>query len=135
MSEVEASYLQALFGITDRGVVERVFIQGQLYQGRGPAVPSSNYNVLLAQLMSLPTPEKIMPAEALIFEAVKEQQQYLVDWRESEDSRYFSPRAVLVQSSHKKLIAAYEMLTELYSDEPWHNKQAFFDHLCALDFI
>jgi hypothetical protein len=102
MSEAEKSYLQALFGATDRGVVERVFVQDQLYQGSRLAFQGSNYDILLEQVMSLPTPVKLMPVETLIYEAIEEQRHYLIDWGESADSRYFSPHAALVQSSHKK---------------------------------
>ena len=135
MPPVEASYLAALFAVTDRGVVERVHLQGELYQSRPADWHDNNYEFLLAQLTSLPTPDKLLPVEALVFEAMQEQRNYFKDWEASGNPRYFTPRAGLVQSSHKKLIQAYQLLIDLYGGESWHNKQAFFDHLCALDFI
>jgi len=44
-------------------------------------------------------------------------------------------RNQLIQSSHQHLLAAYGVLMHSYPEETKHNKQAFFDYLCALDFI
>ncbi|MCP4488040.1 MAG: hypothetical protein GY820_12070 [Gammaproteobacteria bacterium] len=41
----------------------------------------------------------------------------------------------LVKSSSQHLIAAHSLLKQLYPQETKHNQQAFFDYLCALDFI
>ena len=41
----------------------------------------------------------------------------------------------LVRSSSNQLIQAYDYLMQSYPQESPHNRQAFFDHLCALDFI
>jgi hypothetical protein len=40
-----------------------------------------------------------------------------------------------VRLANRKLIAAYQSLMGAYAAESEENKQAFFDHLCALDFI
>ena len=40
-----------------------------------------------------------------------------------------------VRSSSANLQGAYSDLMRLYSSENATNKQAFFDYLCALDFI
>ena len=114
MPDEEAAYLRELFLLTDAGVVERVYQQTQLQWGSPPSLRERNYAALLQRLAALPTPEKLLPVEALIFEAIEEQQNYLRAWGDSGDPRYFSPHASLIQGSHK---------------------QAFFDHLCALDFI
>ena len=47
----------------------------------------------------------------------------------------FDANAPLVQSSHNKLMKAYQLLNVQFPKEHAHNKAAFFDHLCALDFI
>lgn len=71
----------------------------------------------------------------MIREAIDEQHRYLSMWQESGQTGCFSPVAPLIRSSHGKLIAAYNDLMALYAQEGSHNRQAFFDHLCALDFI
>jgi hypothetical protein len=135
MPDDEAVYLSELFLLTDAGVVERVYQQTQYRWGNEPSLQERNYGAILERLAALPTPEKLLLVEALIFEAIGEQQDYLRAWGDSRDPRYFCPRAPFIQSTHKKLIAAYNELMRLYAHEPPHNKQAFFDHLCALDFI
>lgn len=135
MTAEEARYLEALFRLTDEGVIERIYLQTDLYYGDGSAFEEANYEVLKQALAGLRTPERLLGVEALIYEALDEQQRYFRAWSEAGDPRFFSTRADLVRSSHNKLIAAYKTLLRLYGNEGKHNRQAFFDHLCALDFI
>lgn len=135
MPAVQAEYLDALFALTDAGVVERVVVQRKLGAGKHWTPDNSNYTAILQSITSLDTPEQLIPVEGLIFEAIQEQQQYLKGWRDSGSPRYFRSGAPLVQSSHRKLITAYQQLMRIYGAEGSHNRQAFFDHLCALDFI
>lgn len=135
LPDAEADYLAALFRLTDAGVVERVSLQQALRRGADWSSGQSNYDAILQAIAALDTPRKLLPVERLIFEAVTEQRRYLENWRESGDPRFFDPKARLVGSSHGKLIAAYHRLIKLYGGEARDNKQAFFDHLCALDFI
>ncbi|NIP39793.1 MAG: hypothetical protein GWO07_16190 [Candidatus Dadabacteria bacterium] len=44
-------------------------------------------------------------------------------------------REDLVHSSSNKLKRAYSILMKKCPKENGHNRQAFFDDLCALDFI
>lgn len=131
----EAGYLAALFGLTDAGVVERVSIQQAMVQGADWSPGRSNYDAILQAIAALDTPRKLRPVERLVVEAITEQRRYLETWRQSGNPRFFDPNARLVASSHGKLIGAYNRLIKLYGGEARHNKQAFFDHLCALDFI
>ena len=135
MSSLEIRYLDDLFSFTDAGVVERVYIQSQMTSGALSSIEQSNYAGILDQLRSLSTPDNLLPIEALIVEATQEQLRYFQEWHEHGDPGYFSSRAPLVQSSHRKLIEAYNRLMAMYPTEDAHNKQAFYDHLCALDFI
>lgn len=135
MRDDEASYLLKMFRLTDAAVVERVYQQSQLQAGELSSLQDNSYAELMQRLGALPTPEKLLPVEALIFEALEEQHRYFKDWGESGNTGYFTSYASLVESSHKKLIAAYNELMRLYAQESAHNRQTFFDHLCALDFI
>lgn len=131
----DAAYLAALFALSDAGVVERVSIQQALGQGGDWSPGGSNYAAILGAIAALDTPEKLLPVERLVFEAIGEQRRYLEQRRDSGNPSAFDRGAALVQSSHGKLIGAYNRLMKLYGGEQRHNKQAFFDHLCALDFI
>ena len=131
----DARYLDTLFALTDLAMVERVQTQLRLQSGSRDGGADENYVKILAHLDSIESPQRLERVRSLIRNAIDEQRRYLAMWRESGDTGYFSPAAPLVRSSSGKLIAAYNDLMALYAQEGAHNRQAFFDHLCALDFI
>ena len=94
---------------------------------------ADNYDAILAKLGELKVPDKLEKAHQLVTQAVQEQREYLGQLAKSGES--FNAAAPLVQSSHGKLVAAYGELMRLYPSENQNNKQAFYDYLCALDFI
>jgi hypothetical protein len=83
---------------------------------------------------SLVAPSDLGAVKDLITSAVKEQQRYFAVL-DSHRKLEFDAGNRFVQSSHGKLIHAYRLLMSRYPQENAHNKKAFFDHLCALDFI
>ncbi len=100
-------------------------------------------NSLLRELEALNPPERIIPAVNLITTALQEQRSYLREWDQATAKRQPFPYVLhrggnlhsLVRSSSNKLLQAYNHLMKSYPKESPHNRQAFFDHLCALDFI
>ena len=135
MSRQESSYLQALFALTDCAVAERVHLQDRLRRGHSVEIATTNYPAIMQGVRSLETPPGLVPVQSLILEAIQEQRDYLEQWAQSGDPKYFNRHAPLIQKSHGKLIAAYLELKRRYSGESAHNSQAFYDYLCALDFI
>ena len=135
MSREESSYLSALFTLTDAAVAERVYLQDRLRRGHKIDIARTNYPAILTAVRSLPTPAGLLPVENLIQDALEEQHDYFEQWSKSGDPKFFSSRAPLVQTSHSKLIAAYFGLKRRYGGEPAQNMQAFYDYLCALDFV
>jgi len=134
-SRDEADYLSALLALTDAALAERVAIQLKLESGTPEELGKSNYDDILSGIRALKTPAHLVPAEALIFEAIGEQRAYLDAWRKSGRRLFFDRSADMVESSHEKLTGAYDRLMEHYGGEAPQNKQALFDHLRALDFI
>ena len=134
ISEEEAAYLQQLFNVVDNAVVERVATLGSILGSEEAADYEKNYLQILTMIQSRPVPLKARPAHRLIEEAIREQSEFLAQW-ENQGSRQFERSHPLVQSSHRKLYKAYQLLMAAYPGETQHNKQAFFDYLCALDFI
>lgn len=134
-SRDEVDYLSSLLALTDAALAERVAIQLKLESGDPVEPEKSNYDDILSGIRALKTPGHLVPAEALIFEAISEQRAYLDAWRKSGRRLFFDRSAALVESSHEKLTGAYDRLLELYGDEESQNQQALFDHLHALDFI
>ena len=128
MNADEKAFLDTFFGLSDFAVAERVETQTAI-STKMPVTP--NYDAILARLKSLTVPDKLKTAHELVTQAVEEQRQYL-DLLQAGGA--FNPNAPLVESSHEKLVAAYSELMRLYPSENQHNQQAFYDHLCALDF-
>lgn len=135
MEQEDVRYLDRLFALTDVALVERV--QTQLWlQSRGKhGTLRENHPRILAHLNALDSPRRLRSVHALIVEAIQEQHQYLTMWLASGRADYFSSGAPLIRSSHVKPIEAYSKLRALYPAEAERIHQAFYDHLCALDFI
>ncbi len=130
----ERRFIESLFELTDFAVAERVqslhYFQTGGQRGNAPV----NYQTLLARLNALSAPLALGEVKSLIASAVTEQQRYFSNLNPQTELK-FNSRDPLVQSSHRKLLAAYQLLIARYQSEHAHNKKAFFDHLCALDFI
>jgi len=135
MDASDAHYLESLFELTDLAMVERVQSQLWLQSGGKHGSREENHRKILAHMDSLESPKSLARVHALTRAAIDEQHRYLSMWQHSGQAGYFSRAAPLIRSSHAKLIAAYNELMVLYPQEGDHNRQAFFDHLCALDFI
>jgi hypothetical protein len=93
-----------------------------------------NYEQLIANIGALSAPDRLEPVKRLVGTAIEEQARYFSSLDQSKKLS-FNARDKLVQSSHAKLVNAYNLLMAQYPQESAHNNKAFFDHLCALDFI
>lgn len=129
MSGDEKAFLDKFFQLVDLAVVERVSAMQGISSGKPVTF---NYAAIERDLMSLDVPEKIKTAHGLVMQAVAEQRQYLEKWKASGGA--FDINDPLIGSSSAKLVQAYSQLMAAYPSEGAHNRQAFFDHLCALDF-
>lgn len=134
-SRDELDYLDALFALTDAAVAERVATQGKLQRGLSIEPGKSNYDAILSGILALETPARLLPVEALVYQAISEQRRYLAAWRAAGRGNYFDRGDPLIRSSHKKLVGAHDLLIEILAGEGLHNRQALHDHLSALDFI
>ena len=78
-----------------------------------------------------------------VVEAIEDQKAYFQEWESAQvASSPFKgalgsagPRHALVTTFGQKLHQAYSELMRQFPKESAKNQQAFFDHLCALDFI
>ena len=139
--------LENLFGIVDRAIVARVETLQWFTSGGRQGRPISHYQQtlsgLLAELEGLDPPQALTPAMGLIAAALRDQAAYFRAWKTATDRGEPFPYSFsrgeklhpLVRSSSGKLVRAYSLLMRAYPGESAHNRQAFFDHLCALDFI
>jgi hypothetical protein len=106
----EADALQRLFAIVDRAIVARI--------------TRSGYDPLLAELRVFEAPSRLRRVHALVTEAVVAEHAHLTR---------NEPGAV--QTASARLHEAYAELMRLFPQESPHNRDAFFDYLCALDFL
>lgn len=145
----DAQYLDKLFDITNEVVRARHFMMASYKEDDGHQKHykekySKTIEMVMTELSYLDAPsDTLKEVEGLISEAILEQYQFFtnlgkkykdqihvihLDWNAEFHDQY-------VQSSHSKLIRAYNLLENTYFTENDQNKQAFYQHLCALDFI
>ena len=105
----EADGLVRLFALVDRAIVARV--------------TKSGYDALLADLRGLALPPKLQPVHRFVVDAVVAERAYL------------EGEAAAVHRASARLHEAYAALMRLYPEEGPQNRDAFFDYLCALDFL
>lgn len=134
----QAAYLEAFFSLVDMAMAGRVqtLLHFQTQGRRGIAVEEYQKGIddVLSQLASLAVPPSLKKSHVLVVHAIKEQRAYFIAWRKSPKAGFVrSDRRV--QRSHHELVAAYNHLMRACPKAGPTTKQAFFDHLCALDFI
>ena len=134
MPQEDKTFLVEFFNLIDQAIVERVQMQSELNSGNRSSLNPSAYDQILEQLKMMPVPSKFENIHQLVYEAIEDQGSYLEGWKNSGKS--VAPGAnAWVQSASQKLHQAYQLFMDLYPQESQHNKDAFFDYLCALDFI
>jgi hypothetical protein len=134
---VDAKYLDHYFFAAD------VALQG--FYGQKGAMSVADYNReinnIIASFDMVETPRHLKDAQTLLISAIRDQQAFFNEWDKVRGmakgqayKRNYTQHGK-VQAAHKKLLKAYYMLIQHYPQEHQRNKTAFFDHLCALDFI
>lgn len=126
MPAAESAYLVAFFSVIDQAIVAKVS------SSRGSTVAQAYAPVWTAWARLRP-PSALKATQERVKAAIEEQQAFLLEVERKQTGWNMShPR---VRSASAKLQAAYGDLMRIYGNENASNKQAFFDYLCALDFI
>lgn len=140
----DAQYLGQLFAVTDLALRARIQALQYLYHNADTSVLKkydAEIEDALSALSVAKTPAHLSQVRDMIISGIHDQQNFFHEWAALEGKPGFDeikqgiPSHPLVQNAHQKLVSAYSMLKQLYPTESEHNQQAFFDHLCALDFI
>jgi len=143
MNPREAAFLQEFFRLVNSAIVERVQVQASLQsetqKGSGfPQYQRANQG-LITRLESQTVPDNLKGVHRGVVDAIKDQTAYFEDWWHALSKREPFTRAGTrnsrVASSSQKLHQAYAALMQAYPQESERTKQAFFDHLCALDLL
>ncbi len=133
LSDETKAGLSKLFTLVDLGVVYRVKLLKELGSGTFSQNPEKLYERLVSELNLI---DGISPEiQSEIKNAIMEQRDFFMQSynRRQLASSYTSDS--LVQNSSGRLRKAYSLLMSTYKDESKGNKDAFYQHLCALDFL
>jgi len=128
--------LDQLFTLSDRGTVLRVEALDALKRRDTARLRATvrDYASLFDALRQLrPTPQT-RAATDLVLQAVQQHQSFF-DTKLAAAPRLDSAFTVDVTQSSQKLRQAYSLLMAAFPEETARNRQAFFDYLCALDFL
>jgi hypothetical protein len=109
MSAAEADGLERLFALVDRAIVARVTKTG--------------HDGVLVELRNLDLPPRLGRVQSLVTDAVVAERAYLAG------------EQAAIQTASARLHEAYAELMRLFPGEGAHNRDAFYDYLCALDFL
>jgi hypothetical protein len=133
-SQVDA--LDQLFTLSDRGTVLRVDALDALKRGDAARLRTivRDYAALTDALRQLRPTQQTRAAADLVLQAVQQHQSFF-DTKLAAGPRLDSAFTADVNQSSQKLRQAYSLLMAAFPDETARNRQAFFDYLCALDFL
>jgi hypothetical protein len=126
MPALERTYLAALFNAIDQAIVAKVSSR------RGSTVADA-YAPVWRAWEELKPPSALNAMQDQVKAAIVEQQAFLLEIERKQTG--WNMNHPKVRSSSGRLHAAYGDLMRMYPNENATNKQAFFDYLCALDFI
>lgn len=131
LPQSQARGVARLLSLVEQAMVERV---NAMMKGPRKSGYQTQIDPILQQIAALQMPAGIQAARDHILTAIQQHRDYF-ELYEATDTEARDARQQLVQLSHRHLITAYQQLMKSYPAETRHNKQAFFDYLCALDFI
>ncbi len=135
----KARELGRLFTFTDEGVVLRV--QGMRAHRERNAGEVRNllqrYDALISRLAAEKFGPEVTPARDLIVEGVRMHRKFLAS-RPAGGMTFVRNElrsAPDVMQASQRLIRAYQVLMVAFPKEAKQNQTAFYDHLCALDYL
>lgn len=134
-------YLMQLFELTDIAVVMRVEMESALMYDKSIDIQKYMrvYERVLLELENLKTPSRLKKVPVYITDALRDQIVFLQEWYAADgaikDSYRKYQQNELVRAANRSLVMAYKELLSRLPHESRYNKQSFFNHLCALDFI
>ena len=139
--KADQDYLQVVFATIDQAILLRVTTYQNYSRGRtADPLAISRMDRLLVFLRSVDPPPLLKTYHKRIEQAVSDQRAFFEDWRTQGSEFTYARGAGLgshpkVASSSSALKEAYGILMQSYPAENEHNREAFFDYHCALDFL
>jgi hypothetical protein len=139
-SKVQAESMKRIFSIAERGTVLKVRAYHAHSRGdkAGYAAVLADYDSLIEAAKAQPSLADVKPVQDLVVGAIVQQRGVLAASAAkpaSALSRNELARIPEVMKVHGDLIRAYNILMSSFPQEPTVNRDAFYDYLCALDFL
>lgn len=131
----QAEALARLFELSDQAMVLRVRGLAALHSRDLASLRDvlQDYRGPLDILQKAPVPPEMQQVQSLVLLAVRQHKIFFESKLAAGVSdAVFTP---VVYQASGNLRRAYSLLMEAFPKESPRNRQAFFDHLCALDFI
>ena len=131
--------LEKLFKISDRALVGRIETMKGLSQGHAEVYNGyqTKIDAILNELSETLEPEGVQLA-TLLKSAISSQRDYFKNWHDAlaAGKTFHSPGSDSdVQKASSALRQLYSVLMTRYRTESPNNVDAFYQHLCALDFL
>ncbi|MFK8186073.1 MAG: hypothetical protein AB8B99_22075 [Phormidesmis sp.] len=137
--EPERAYLTLMFRLVDEAVAVRVSALRAFSSGDRNSAAIEQYETLINFVETIEPPPTLSQYHSDLRSALQVQQAFFKDWRTQgsgfahKGNGYRNHPQVKAASGH--LISAHQQLVQAFPHEDSVNKDAFFDHHCALDFI
>lgn len=143
---VESQFLSELLALSDRALVQRITAMRAMSAGKPGALATyeSEVDNIVRDIEALSEPASAKGLGSILVQAIRGQQEFFRSWaRASENGQAFAvPRGAAtsgvdstIRASSGRLHQLYGELMRRYANESPENKNSFFQHLCALDFI
>ncbi len=135
LKRTEAEYLEQTFSLVDLAVVERISLLRNIQHKANRPIRLANYEQILKRLMTISVPSGLEYFHQQVVAAIMEEKDYYQGLGEHPSISTVNQWHPLIRRPHRRLIASYQFLASRYPQESRRNQQAFYEHLCALDFI
>jgi hypothetical protein len=146
LSLAEREFLSRFFTLSDQALVERVETLGAFRAGDRQRFTAYETNVsrILVELRALQEPASARGFVTMLSEAIQQQQLFFQKWDTAlaEQRPFAFPTGTAVSGvdpnvgqASAELRRLYADLMERYATEHAQNREAFYQHLCALDFL
>ena len=134
----EREFLAAMFEAIDLGVANRVDAFSRFASGdSSDTIYFDNQDRLIDYVGSLLPPSELADYHRAVLIAMESQRAFFVSWRDGRLDPQTRPWVThpKVHAASRALQEAYSILMRHYPQASSHNKNAFFDYHCALDFL
>jgi hypothetical protein len=146
LSLPEREFLSRFFALSDQALVERVATLAAFRAGDRQRFTTyeANASRILAELRTLPEPPSARGFVPMLSEAIQQQHLFFQKWDTAlaEQRSFAFPTGTAtsgvdpnVGKASAELRRLYANLMARYATEHARNREAFYQHLCALDFL